>query len=89
MLLRLLEASLAESIPETPPDLPEVTQPASASGLPPLSLDTPVEVPQFAVGVTALGTFRLLDVVAAAATPPAQRVGLVPPFPETGGTFRL
>lgn len=89
MLLRLLGRPLTESIPETPPDFPEVTEPASASGLPPLSLDAPVVVPQLAVGVAALGAFGLLDVVTAAPTTPTQRVGLVPPFSKTGGPLRL
>lgn len=90
VLLGLLQATLAEAVPEAPPDLPEVTKTTSASGLPPLSLDAPVVVAHLAVGVAALGASGLLDVVTAAPATPTQRVGLIPSFSETSvSTVRL
>lgn len=88
MLLGLRKTSLTETVPETPPDLPEVAEPTSPGGLPPLSLDAPVVAAHLAVGVAALGTSRLLNVVTAAPATPAQRVGLISPFSKTGGTLR-
>ena len=70
-----------------PSDNVQMPHPAGTDGLPPLSLDGPVVLPDLSLGVATGCAHFLLDMEVDLSTPAAQSVGLVAPLSKGAGSL--
>ena len=70
-----------------PSDNVQMPHPAGTDGLPPLSLDGPVVLPDLSLGVATGCAHFLLDMEGDLTTPAAQGVGLVAPRSKGAGSL--